>query len=147
MSKSNQTFLSSTAWTERIGFVAALETIKFMKKNKVPLIIKKRGVKIIEGWKLIAKRHQLKIKTNNFYSMPTFNFDYSKKSEILHTLFTEYMLNKGYISTNYMFVSYAHTNDAIDKYLKICDQVFKKIKKDLKEKKILRNMISRKMTY
>lgn len=147
MLKSNQTFLSSTAWTERIGFVAALETIRFMKKNKVPNKINKRGKKIIEGWKLIAKRYQLKIKTNNFYSMPTFNFDYPKKSEILHTLFTEYMLKKGYISTNYMFVSYAHTNDAINKYLRVCDQVFKNIKKDLKEKKGFRNIVSRKMTY
>ena len=79
--------------------------------------------------------------------MPTFNFDYSKKSEVLHTLFTEYMLKKGYISTNYMFVSYAHTNDAINKYLRVCDQVFKNIKKDLKEKKGFSNIVSRKMTY
>ena len=47
MLKSNQTFLSSTAWTERIGFVAALETIRFMKKIK-SLVKKKKGKKLLK---------------------------------------------------------------------------------------------------
>ena len=34
MSKANNSFISSTFWSERIGFVAALATINFMKKNK-----------------------------------------------------------------------------------------------------------------
>ena len=83
-------------------------------------------MKIIEGWKLIA--NDINSNQNKHFIQYYFNFDYSKKVKFTH-IFTEYMLNKGYISTNYMFVSYAHTNDAIDKYLKICDQVFKKIKK------------------
>ena len=100
MEKSNHTFISSTAWTERIGFVAALETIKFMKKNNVPELIKRRGEKIINGWHSIAKKQKIKITTNKFFPMPTFNFNYPGKKEILNTLFTKYMLNEGYLSTN-----------------------------------------------
>ena len=147
MSKSKETFISSTAWTERTGFVAALETIKILKKHNVCSIVKKRGKKIIDGWNKIADRHNLKIKTNNFYAMPSFNFDYSQISEKLHTLFTKYMLAKGYISTNYMFVTYAHKENEIEKYLLICDQVFKKINKELSINKKLSNVPSRKMTY
>ena len=33
MEKGNKTFISSTAWTERVGFVAALATIDFIKKK------------------------------------------------------------------------------------------------------------------
>ena len=43
MEKGNKTFISSTAWTERVGFVAALSTIDFMKKNKVFKNIKKKA--------------------------------------------------------------------------------------------------------
>jgi len=45
------------------------------------------------------------------------------------------MLKRGYISTNYMFVTYAHNKLEINKYLKICDKVFKEIKKALFLKK------------
>ncbi len=147
MEKSNHTFISSTAWTERIGFVAALETIKFMKKYKVPYLIKKRGKMIVEGWKSIAKKQKIKITTNKFYPMPTFNFNYSGKNEMLHTLFTKYMLEKGYLSTNYMFVTYAHNKTAIDKYLRNCEKVFIKINKDIKNLKSFGKPIERKFTY
>jgi len=146
MEKSNYTFISSTAWTERIGFVAALETIKFMKKNNVPQLIKKRGKKIIQGWKKITKINNLRINTNTFYSMPTFNFDYSKNNETLHTLFTKYMLEKGYLATNYMFVTFAHNDKEIQKYLNTCEIVFKKIKKIIIENKIPKNYC-RKFNY
>ena len=128
MEISNQTFISSTAWTERIGFVAALATIRFMKKNNVSSKIMKKGKKIIDGWKKLAFKNQLEITTNKFYSMPTFSFNYEKNNDKLNTLFTKYMLEKGYIATNYMFITFAHNENEIKKYLKVCSVVFKKIK-------------------
>ncbi len=147
MKISNQTFISSTAWTERIGFVAALETIKFMRKNNVPKIIKARGKKIIDGWKLTAQKYNLKIKTNDIYSMPKFSFDYFNNNEKLHTLFTKLMLEKGYLSTNYMFVTYSHSIKEINNYLLICDQVFKNISKILNKPKEISSIKSRRMIY
>ena len=147
MKISNYTFISSTAWTERIGFVAGLETIKFMKKNNVSSKIINKGKKIINGWKKIAIKNGLSISINKFYSMPTFNFDYQKDNDKLHTLFTKYMLQKGYVATNYMFVTYAHKDNEITKYLKVCDLVFKKIKIDLANKKKLKKIRSRRMIY
>ena len=46
------------------------------------------------------------------------------------------MLEKGYLATNYMFVTYAHNENEINKYLKTCEVVFKKIKKKILENKI-----------
>ena len=147
MEISNQTFISSTAWTERIGFVAALATIRFMKKNNVSSKIMKKGKKIIDGWKKLAFKNQLEITTNKFYSMPTFSFNYEKNNDKLSTLFTKYMLEKGYIATNYMFITFAHNENEIKKYLKVCNVVFKKIKQDLSNKVKLKKITSRKMTY
>jgi len=147
MEISNQTFISSTAWTERIGFVAALATIRFMKKNNVSSKIMKKGKKVIDGWKKLAFKNQLEITTNKFYSMPTFSFNYEKNNDKLNTLFTKYMLEKGYIATNYMFITFAHNENEIKKYLKVCNVVFKKIKQDLSNKVKLKKITSRKMTY
>tara|TARA_B100000686_G_scaffold187572_1_gene194312 strand:- start:2712 stop:4007 length:1296 start_codon:yes stop_codon:yes gene_type:complete len=148
MNKSKETFISSTAWTERLGFVAALATINFLKKKRVPPLILTRGKKIINGWKKIAKKNNLEIDTNEFYSMPSFNFNYKNlDNEKLHTLFTELMLKKGYISTNYMFVTYAHKEKEINKYLKNCDFTFKFIREKIEDKKFFYSKETRKMTY
>lgn len=79
--------------------------------------------------------------------MPTFNFNYNKDNDRLSTLFTKYMLQKGYVATNYMFVTYAHKDNEIKKYLNVCDLVFKKIKKDLTNKNKLKKISPRKMIY
>jgi len=147
MKKSNETFISSTAWTERIGFAAALETIKFLKRKNVSKLIQKRGMKIIKNWKILAQKNDLKLKTNNFYSSPSFQFDYASESEKLHTLFTELMLKRGYLATNYMFVTYSHSDREINKYLKNCDKVFTQIKESLFLKKNILKSRIRKMTY
>ena len=43
MNKANNSFISSTFWTERIGFLAGIKTIELMKKIKSwKIIIKKR---------------------------------------------------------------------------------------------------------
>ena len=55
----------------------------------------------------LDRKTKIKITTNKFFPMPTFNFNYPGKKEILNTLFTKYMLNEGYLSTNYMFVTYS----------------------------------------
>ena len=147
MQKASETFISSTAWTERIGFVAALATIDFLKNKKVFKHITSNGKLILKNWVNLAKKHNLQIKTNKFLSMPSFEFTYGKKSEKLHTYFTELMIKRGYLATNYMTVTYAHKDADISKYIKTCDKVFKIISNDIIKNKIpLKNSV-RKMTY
>ena len=50
-----KSFISSTAWTERLGFVAASATIDFFIKNKVNFKINKNGKYILDQWKILKK--------------------------------------------------------------------------------------------
>ena len=147
MEKCNDTFISSTAWTERVGFAAGLATIKFLRKKKVFLRIKKRGKYILKKWKELADLNGLRIKTNEFYSNPSFQFEYGKKNEELHTLFTELMLKKGYLATNNMFITYSHKLSDIQNYLKKCNECFYLIKQSIDLKKKLLKSRIRKITY
>ena len=61
MQSAQDTFLSSTFWSERIGFVAALETLNYMEKNKTYLTIKKIGLFIKKSWAKLAKRNNIEI--------------------------------------------------------------------------------------
>ena len=67
--------------------------------------------------------------------MPSFYFNYKNiDNEVLHTMFTKLMLEEKYLATNYMFISFAHTDIKINNYLKSCDRAFLKISKFLKKK-------------
>ena len=132
MDCAQDTFISSTMWTERIGFVAALETLRKMKEKKVQEKIVKNGLIIKNCWLKIAKKFDLKIQISGMDSMPSFNLDYKNSNE-LHTYFTQEMLNKGFLATNSVTVSFAHNSQIINKYLKQTEFVFKKIKKLLDE--------------
>ena len=136
MNEANNTFISSSVWTEKIGFVAGLSSIKFFKKNNVHKHITKIGMMIQKGWLKLAKKNNLKIKTNDFISLCSFFFDYGKLNEKLYTLFSQEMLKYGYIANNSVYISYAHKEKDVRKYLIFCEKVFKKISFDIKKNKI-----------
>ena len=59
MQYSQKTFVSSTMWTDRIGFLASLATLKKMKKFKVQKKIVKLGKFIKYELNNIAKKNFL----------------------------------------------------------------------------------------
>ena len=76
MKEANNTFVSSSVWTEKIGFVAGIASIDFFKQKKVDKHIIKIGNLIKKNWVRLAKKYQINIKTNNFVSLCTFFFQY-----------------------------------------------------------------------
>ena len=132
MDVAQDTFVSSTAWTERVGFAAGLGVIKFHNKKKIFNHNKNIGNQIKKGWLKFAKKHDLKIKVNNLDTIINFNFLYNSKNEYLITLFTELMLKENFLANNTIYVSYAHKKNIVMKYFKALDKVFFKISKNLK---------------
>ena len=126
MSKSQDTFISSTMWTDRAGFVAALETLNIMKKNNIQKKIVKKGKKIKEFWRSASIKHKIKIIISGQDSMPYFKFDYDNNLEI-STYFTQEMLKRGFLAGNLVSICIAHTDSIIEKYLRNCSLVFKEI--------------------
>ncbi len=115
MKNASKTFISSTFWTERIGFVAAIETLKVMKKEKSWSKISNTGDYIKKGWKKIFKKYNYKVHISGLRSIPNFAFE-SKNLE-RSTYFTQSMLSKNYLAGNILFVSTSHTKNLVKKYL------------------------------
>lgn len=128
MNVAQESFISSTFWTERIGFVATTATIKKMLKNNVPSHLVRIGNLVKSGWENLAKKHNLKIKIMGIPPLATFVFDYGKESQALHTLFTQEMLNRGFLASKQVYVSYSHQEEHIKTYLGNVDKVFGIIK-------------------
>ena len=90
MNISQETFISSTMWTDKAGFLASLETLKFMKKYNVQRKIANKG-KDIKNFGKRDKKHGINISVSGQDSMPYFKFDYKNNLEI-STYFTQEML-------------------------------------------------------
>lgn len=132
METSQDTFISSTYWTDRIGPVAALATIKKLKKLKVDKYISQIGKSIKLGWEKAALNHGLKINIFGTDALPHFTF-VSKRPLILKTLFTQLMLQRGFLATTYFYSTYAHKPIHLKHYFKSVDESFTFISIAIKE--------------
>jgi glutamate-1-semialdehyde aminotransferase len=122
MDAAQDTFISSTYWTERIGPVAAIETIDKMLKYNVQEHMIECGKKIQKGWSELAKKHNLDIHVGSIYPMS--HFEVKDKPLVYKTLFTQEMLKKGFLATNSYYACFAHKDEHIKAYLNACDEVF-----------------------
>lgn len=135
MDAAQESFISSTYWTERVGSTAAVATIKKLQRNKVPLHLCRIGNSISKGWKKLADEHDLKVNVMGIPPLTTFAFDH-EESQAMHTLFTQEMLNRGILASRSVYVAYCHTGKHVAKYLENVDEVFKMIKTAVKNKKV-----------
>ena len=126
MLSAEKSFISSTFWTERLGFVAGLETLKIMQEKKTWKIIVENGKYFNKKVQILAKKYNLKIKISGIQSITSFNFLYKKNYEYKKFISQE-MLKKGYLASNQIFITIHHTKKIIDKYINKLDPVFKKI--------------------
>ena len=132
MEAANTTFISSTYWTDRIGPVAALATIKKIRQRGVTRHLKKIGKDVQDGWKMSAKRHDLKIEIGGKFPISHFAFSH-EKAPVLKTLFAQLMLEKHFLATTAFYASYAHKDEHVEKYLKAVDESFGFIHKAIDE--------------
>jgi|TARA_B100001964_G_scaffold40589_1_gene44493 glutamate-1-semialdehyde aminotransferase len=127
-----KTFISSTFLSEAIGPAAAIETIKYMKRNKTYEKISKLGKLIKQKWKIISQKNQLPIEVFGMDGIPKFKFIH-KDSNYLKTVLSYEMLKRGFLASTAIYLSTAHTDKIIKKYLENLDGVFKKISTIIKK--------------
>ena len=135
MEHANNSFISSTFWTDRVGYVAALKTLEHMKKTNSLNKISLTGKKIKNNWKRLAKKYDLKINISGIDALPSFTLLYDNWIKY-KTFITQEMLKNNILATNTIYVSLAHKESHIKNYFVILDRIFKKIKYFQNEKDI-----------
>lgn len=123
MQAAQKTFISSTTWTDRIGPTAAIATIKYCMENKIYKHLIESGKRVQKGWNDLATRHGLSINVGGIAPLSHFTFEY-KEPLILKTLFTQQMLEFGFLASTAFYASYAHKDKHIKLYLEACDKTF-----------------------
>ena len=140
MKKAENTFISSTFWGERIGYTAALASIKEFKRLNVFKKIVNNGKAIKNIWKDLSKKHNVPISIMGSNALPSFVF--SKEHEQRKTFLTQEMLKNKILATNLIYITIFHNQNNIKKYIKILDKVFYDI-----SKKNIKNILKSKVCF
>ena len=123
MQAAQNTFISSTFWTERIGPTAALRTLEVMERVKSWDRITQTGREITLRWQTLARKYGLSIKTSGLPALTSFSFN-CPNALSYKTLITQEMLAKGYLAATSVYVCTEHTPDVLDGYFTVLDPVF-----------------------
>jgi len=126
MRAAQETFVSSTYWTERIGPAAALATIKKHLSLDLHTLLAERGERVRQIWSRAAAEGDVAIKISGTKPLPAFTFEHPE-APALKTLFTERMLARGYLAGPSVYVTYAHTTSLLDGYAEALTAVFLEI--------------------
>lgn len=124
MDSAQDTFISSTMWTERVGFAAGLATLNKLTGCGVHKHLVEVGSHIGNGWGLLAKKHGLDILITDYKPLITFKLNYGEENNAIATLFIQEMLKRGYLAATSVYITYAHTIEIADQYLENVDEVF-----------------------
>ena len=127
MQAAQNTFISSTFWTERIGPSAASKTLEVMEKSLSWDVITRTGLDIRSQWQILADKYDLPINHWGLPALTGFTFDSPKALEY-KTFITQEMLKKGYLVGNSVYVSTAHTPDVVEGYFEALEPLFGKVK-------------------
>lgn len=123
MQSAQETFISSTCWTERIGPTAAVATIEKHQAVDAGTHLMAIGKMVQEGWSRIAKRHGIPITVSGIYPLSHFQFGH-KQGPSLKALFVQLMLERGFLASNLFYPMYAHNDHHVDSYLEAADEAF-----------------------
>ena len=132
MESAQDTFISSTFWTERIGPTAALKQLKYLREKKSQKLISEIGSVIKTNWQRIADDNSLPIVISGISAIPNYKFDV-ENNLLFKTVVTQLMLDKGYLATPLVYVSVKHNEKILDGYFDALNEVFQLMKKTLEE--------------
>lgn len=136
MQAAQSTFISSTYWTDRIGPVAALATIRKHKSCDVSKHLLRIGQLVQTGWRTAAKQAGMAVEITGIMPLSHFTFPVEQK-QVAKTLFTQLMLERGFLASTAFYATYAHQEGHIESYLPAVQEVFAHIAEALERNTIL----------
>jgi glutamate-1-semialdehyde aminotransferase len=134
------TFISSTFWTEKIGYVAALETLKIMEKIKSWRTISSIGKKIRFNWQRLSRKYSLNLHIQGIDALPNFYFKLNKNN-YYKTFICQEMLKRNILSSNSVYACIYHNDKILQSYFETLDEIFSKIKKCEDDKYNINNLL------
>lgn len=132
MVAAESSFISSTFWTERIGFTAGVATLKKMEKINSPKILIEYGDKIVYALTSAAEKAGLKLCVSHIAPLAHIDWDYENGLAV-QTLYAQIMLDRGYLVSSAIYSTVAYNDEIIDRFAKDTGEAFEIIAEAIKE--------------
>jgi glutamate-1-semialdehyde aminotransferase len=130
MTPAQDTFISSTYWTERVGPSAALATIRKHCELDLAVHLADVGDRLREGWTAAAGKAGLPIKITGMRPAPGFAINHPD-GQAAATYFTQAMLARGFLAGRAVYATYAHNEPLLERYFAAVEPVFHEIARAL----------------
>ena len=128
MAGAHESFISSTYWTESVGPVAALATLDKMQNANLPEHVARIGSQVRGYWREHGARHRLPIVVGDGLAcLASFRFEH-ERCEPLRTLYTQLMLERGFLAGGVIYPTLAHDDGIVAGYGTAIDEVFGEIR-------------------
>lgn len=127
MEAAQNTFISSTFWTERIGSVAALATLDVMEREQSWQKITTIGRTITSRWQALGQKYGLPLVTSGVPALTGFTIK-SPNALAYKTLITQEMLAAGYLAATSVYTCTEHTLEIVDGYFQALEPIFQTIR-------------------
>jgi glutamate-1-semialdehyde 2,1-aminomutase len=135
MEAAETTFISSTYWTDRAGPSAAIAFLNKYSKLDVGSRLLKIGKKLQKGFKLAAKNSDLNITISGIPQLTAFKLEVDDWPAVL-TLYTQKMLEQGFLSSDRCYANFAHTDEYIEDFISSVNKVFAFLKKAIDDNQV-----------
>lgn len=129
MKAAENTFISSTYWTEATGFAAAIATIKKYRRLKANETLVKIGGLVQNAWSQLAQEYGISCAAVGIEPLLGLGFQYENEDENLlrMTYTTKRMLEQGILSGRAFYPSAAHRPSHVKQYESALRRVFQEM--------------------
>jgi len=123
MQAAQESFISSTMWTDGVGPAAALATLRKFQQHDVPSHVGAIGVQFRESMQEAANRHGVEIRFQGAPAISIMSLEHPE-ALALQTLLTAGMLQRGFLLGSGFYPSLAHQTYHVGACVAAADEVF-----------------------
>jgi len=123
MEAAQDTFISSTVWTERTGPAAAMAMLEKHARDDVPAQLFATGQAVKRVWLDTAALTGLDVHVSGLDPLAHLSF-IGADADAQRTLFTQEMLDRGFLAGSAFYAMAAHADEDVTDYADACREVF-----------------------
>ncbi len=135
MQAAQETFISSTYWTERIGPAAALAAIRKHRACDVAPHLIAVGERVQAGWRAAAENSGLPVAVSGLAPLSHLSFQVDD-AQAARTLFTQMMLERGFLAGSGFYANWAHQDSHVDAYLAAVCETFRELARAVERRQV-----------
>jgi len=139
MESAQTSFISSTTWTERIGPTAALATLRKHRRLRVADHLIRIGESVQHEWSAAASETGIPVHVTGIAPLGHLAFD-GREATALMTLYTQEMLDRGFLASSAFYASYAHTSEYLEPYFVALRDVFGRLADAVAHDEVVRRL-------